>query len=322
MIDPTQRKLTYLRLSITEFCNFSCNYCLPDGFVGKRSRSELSLEEISNLVSGFAAMGIKKVRLTGGEPTVRADLPEIIKRCKAVPGINKVALTTNGYKLAKHLEDWRAAGLDQINLSIDTFNADEFAAITGMNLLPQIMADLDTALDMGAFSIKLNATLNDSTWRTVLCDALEIVRTKPLTFRFIELMQTTHNTDLFFAEHARSEALKDQLVQAGWQSTARRETDGPAIEYTHPDFAGRIGIIAPYAPGFCESCNRLRVSSEGKLHLCLFDSANFDLRPLLQSDCADELRARIGELIQVKPAEHHLKTGNSGLMHNLSLIGG
>nr|WP_244152317.1 GTP 3',8-cyclase MoaA [Psychrobacter pasteurii] len=322
LTDGFSRRLTYLRLSITDFCNFRCGYCLPNGYQGKRPDNELSLQEIDVLIKAFSQVGTKKVRLTGGEPSIRKDVTQIIEQVKATPGIETVAMTSNGYKLGKHLANWQKAGLDQLNISLDSFDAPTFHKMTGFNMLPQLLADIDMLLVTTDIKLKLNGILMEDTAYDSLIAALDFVKTRPVTYRFIEFMQTTDNRDLFFAQHAQSALITDYLLKNGWQAHNRGQNDGPAIEYSHPDYVGRIGMIAPYAPHFCDSCNRLRVSSLGKVHLCLFDQGNYDIRDYLQQQDVAGLVQKLHEFMPIKPEHHHLAESNSGIMHNLSMIGG
>lgn len=325
LVDNFHRKLTYLRLSITDFCNFRCNYCLPNGYTangGKRPSNELSLSEIDTLIQGFAKLGTTKVRLTGGEPSIRQDLPTIIELAKHTHGIQTVALSSNGYRLAKHLTDWQTAGLNQLNISIDSFDPTTFKHITGFDILPTLLTDIDKLLESTDIKLKLNGILMADTAFDNLQNALAYVKTRPVTYRFIEFMQTSDNRDLFFAEHTSSQRMKDYLVEHGWQAQTRASDAGPAIEYRHNDYVGGIGLIEPYAPQFCDSCNRLRVSSQGKVHLCLFDNGSYDVRNFLAKGDVSGLTQALQNLIPVKPEHHLLQQNNSGIMANLSMVGG
>lgn len=322
LTDGFSRRLTYLRLSITDFCNFRCGYCLPNGYQGKRPDNELTLKEIEVLIKAFAEVGTKKVRLTGGEPSIRKDVTQIIEQVKATPGIETVAMTSNGYKLGKHLANWQQAGLDQLNISLDSFDPATFKQMTGFDMLPQLLQDIDKLLATTDIKLKLNGILMEDTAYDSLLAALDYVKTRPVTYRFIEFMQTSDNSDLFFAQHAQSALITDYLLKNGWQAHHRGQNDGPAIEYSHPDYVGRIGMIAPYAPHFCDSCNRLRVSSLGKVHLCLFDQGNYDIRDYLQRQDVAGLVQKLHDFMPIKPEHHHLAESDSGIMNNLSMIGG
>ena len=322
LTDGFARQLTYLRLSITDFCNFRCEYCLPNGYQGKRPDDELTVPEIATLIRGFAQAGTRKVRITGGEPSIRRDVVEIIKTIKQTAGIETVAMTSNGYKLGKHLASWQAAGLDQLNISMDSFDAATFHKMTGFNTLPQLLADMDQLLTTTNIKLKINSILMAETAFENLLQAIDYVKDRRVTYRFIEFMQTSDNSDLFFAQHAQSDTIIDYLLEHGWQAHDRGSADGPAVEYSHPDYVGRIGMIAPYAEHFCDTCNRLRVSSQGKVHLCLFDQGNYDIRHYLQQNDVAGLVSTLHSFMPIKPEHHHLHDSDSGIMHNLSIIGG
>lgn len=325
LVDNFHRQLSYLRLSITDFCNFRCDYCLPDGYTanaGKRPDNELSVSEIDVLIQAFAKLGTTKVRLTGGEPSIRKDLPRIIELAKQTEGIQTVAVSSNGYRLAKHLSDWQTAGLNQLNISIDSFDPTVFKQITGFDILPTLLKDIDTLLATTDIKLKLNGILMADTAFDNLQSVLSFVKNRPVTYRFIEFMQTSDNKALFFAQHSSGQRIKDFLLQNGWQSQRRASDAGPAIEYRHADYVGGIGLIEPYAPQFCDSCNRLRVSSQGKVHLCLFDNGSYDVRGFLANGDVDGLVHALQSLMPIKPEHHLLKQNDSGIMANLSMIGG
>ena len=325
LVDNFHRQLSYLRLSITDFCNFRCDYCLPNGYTanaGKRPDNELSVSEIDVLIQAFAKLGTTKVRLTGGEPSIRQDLPRIIELAKQTQGIQTVAVSSNGYRLDKHLSDWQTAGLTQLNISIDSFDPAIFKQITGFDILPTLLKDMDTLLATTDIKLKLNGILMADTAFDNLQSVLSFVKNRPVTYRFIEFMQTSDNKALFFAQHSSGQRIKDFLLQNGWQSQRRASDAGPAIEYRHADYVGGIGLIEPYAPQFCDSCNRLRVSSQGKVHLCLFDNGSYDVRAFLANGDVDGLVHALQSLMPIKPEHHLLKENDSGIMANLSMIGG
>lgn len=319
--DTFGRRFYYLRLSVTDVCNFSCDYCLPDGYQGRPDEAFLSPYELTQVARGFAAMGTQKIRLTGGEPSLRNDLPEIIERIHAIEGIQTVALTTNGYKLPQRIKAWADAGLTQLNVSIDSLDPNEFQRITGHDRLPEILAGITEAKALG-LAVKVNSVLmkdiNDD-----MSAVLHWLRTNPVTLRFIEVMETADQQVFFRQHHISGATIKERLLVDGWQPVARKLADGPAQEFWHPAFVGRIGLIMPYSKDFCATCNRLRVSSLGKLHLCLFSEQGIDLRPLLQpgvplSGLVEAVTHHLGD----KSAGHSLIDHNSGAMANLSQIGG
>lgn len=322
LVDPFQRRLRYLRLSVTDLCNFKCHYCLPNGYQGRPPKNELNLNEIAHLADGFAQMGTEKIRLTGGEPTLRKDITDIIRACKNPENIQKVALTTNGWQLEKNSKMWVDAGLDQINISIDSLNDNIFTEITGKKSLPAILRAIDALLAEDSVLLKINAVLLKSQEKQQLSDALDFIKDKPIALRFIELMQTGENTALFKKAHLTGAEIIKQLELQDWQALPRQPDAGPAVEYFHPDYCGKIGVIAPYSKDFCKTCNRLRVTAMGKMHLCLFDSLAFDIRPYLSEGQQKNLINYIQSLIQQKPESHYLKNEYVGLIKNLSMIGG
>lgn len=322
LADSFGRRFRYLRLSVTEVCNFRCAYCLPDGYRGKAD-GFLEVGEIGRLVRGFAALGVTKVRLSGGEPSVRRDLDEVIATVAGAPGVAKVALTTNGWRLDQQVRGWREAGLTHLNVSVDSLDPDAFSRITGHDRLEDILAGVDAALELGFGAVKLNAVLLRDAGNAAFERFAEWLRDRPATVRFIELMRTLDNGPFFEARHVRATVLEQWLDERGWIALARRTDDGPAVEYAHPDYAGRFGVIAPYGPGFCDGCNRLRVTARGRLRLCLFGEGGVDLRDLLSGAVAPErLEQRILEALPTKARGHELMLGRSGDLRRMADVGG
>ncbi|WP_296599711.1 GTP 3',8-cyclase MoaA [Phenylobacterium sp.] len=322
LVDGFGRRFHYLRLSITEVCNFRCTYCLPDGFKKTAPLTFLTPLECERVVRAFADLGVSKIRLTGGEPSVRRDVAEIIARTAATPGISKVCITTNGWNLDRQIGAWREAGLTNLNVSIDSLDREGFRRITGHDRLPAVVAGLDRALALGVPNVKVNGVLLRDTAQAGFADFEAFVRERPVAVRFIELMRTGDNAQFFADQHAPGAVLTDWLKARGWTPRARGFDDGPAVEYVHPDFAGRIGLIAPYAPGFCDSCNRLRITARGQLRLCLFGELGVGLKDLLQVDEPEALRARILRALAGKPAGHRLHQGDAGDTRQLAQFGG
>ena len=323
LTDGYGRRFYYLRLSVTEVCNFRCAYCLPDGFHKTGDDAFLTGDEVARVASAFAALGVAKIRLTGGEPTTRKDIGDLIARTAATPGVAKIAMTTNGWNLAKHALDWREAGLTAINVSIDTLDPARFAALTGHDRLGEVVSGVDAALAQGYPAVKVNAVLLRSNAEAELAAFADFVRARPIAVRFIELMRTRDNAAYFADQHLSGNALKAWLDRDGWIPSTRAFDDGPAVEYVHPDHKGRIGLIAPYGPGFCDSCNRLRVTARGKLRLCLFGDGGVELRDLLQDDADREaLIERIVCAMGGKAAGHRLAENDPGDTRHLAQLGG
>lgn len=320
--DAWSRSFRYLRLSLTEKCNFTCNYCLPDGTDCHSMTDDLTLIEIRRLVTAFAMLGTEKIRLTGGEPTLRRDLNEIIHTCKSVPGIKSVALTTNGFRLEKDVASWREAGLDALNVSVDSLRPEMFQLITGSGKLQSILQGLEQAQSLGFQQVKINTVLLREQNARELDSFLDFIKTRNLTLRFIELMQTGDNVDFFARQHLSAESIRQRLLADGWTQKLRSIDAGPAKEYNHPDYKGSIGLIMPYSQDFCASCNRLRVSSQAELYLCLFAEQHLSFRDLLQSDDPQPVIQFLQQAIIHKTAGHNLHQQQTGSTKQLAMIGG
>ncbi len=320
--DRFGRRFSYLRLSLTEVCNFRCQYCLPDGFRGSR-QGFLTVPEIRRLVRAFAELGTFKVRLTGGEPTVRRDFAEILGAVAGTPGVERVAMTTNAYRLAKNAATWKSAGLDAVNISLDALESESFRRITGDRRFDGVMAGIDQALAVGFDSVKINTVLLRDLNDDQLPAFFDFVRDRPVSLRFIELMQTGDNRAYFQRHHVPGDRIRERLEAGGWKAVAPGPAAGPAVEYAHPEHAGRIGLIAPYAAHFCDGCNRLRVTARGALKLCLFGNGSTDLRPLLRDDDqTEELKSHIMAALFEKPPTHFLHQGRVGDTPHLASTGG
>ncbi len=325
LTDAFARKFYYLRLSITDVCNFRCTYCLPDGYKpsGVNNNGFLSVEEIRRVTRAFSAMGTEKVRLTGGEPSLRRDFTDIIAAVRENSAIRQIAVTTNGYRLARDAKQWRAAGLTAINVSVDSLDARQFHAITGQDKFRQVMDGIDAAFSAGFAKVKVNTVLMRDVNHHQLDTFLAWIKSRPIQLRFIELMETGEGSELFRNHHISGMVLRDELLKRGWIHQLRQRSDGPAQVFCHPDYEGEIGLIMPYEKDFCASCNRLRVSSTGKLHLCLFGDGGVNLRDLLQDDAQQAmLEQRIAVALTHKKQTHFLHQGNTGITQNLSYIGG
>ncbi len=319
--DTFGRRFHYLRLSITDVCNFRCTYCLPDGYQCDSDRNFLSLAEIKTIAQAFAALGTSKIRLTGGEPSLRKDLPEIIAACAQTPGIENVVITTNGYRFPDIIDEWHAAGIGGINVSIDSLDPNVFSAITGADKLKAILAGIERASALG-IPVKINSVLMKGVNEHSLKQFQNWLKDTPVTLRFIELMETGLSHQFFKQHHVPGEPLKQQLLHEGWTRVVRGKSAGPAQEFQHPDYAGRIGLIMPYSKDFCDSCNRLRISATGKLHLCLFAEQGLSLREEIASGDQQALQHKITHMLNDKEVSHWLQDGFTGATKNLAMLGG
>ncbi len=325
--DPLGRRFEYLRLSVTDVCNFKCFYCLPYGYRSRPNQSEfLSVDEIGRLVRGFADLGLWKVRLTGGEPTTRSDIIKVVETVRDVVGVRKVALSTNGYRLRSIGSNLVDAGVTAFNVSVDSLDPEVFQRATGMDRLQEVLGGIDLLLGETAAQIKLNVVLmkgvNDS--EAQVTSFLEWARFRPVSVRWIEWMRTGDQAfEDFNRFHVSAGSLRLFLLRQGWRELKREGGAGPAVEFAHPDYLGRVGLIAPYAEGFCTSCNRLRVTSRGALKLCLFGTGQNSLREYLQlDDQKEDLKQAVSIALLGKTAGHGLHRGDYGETGNLSLYGG
>jgi cyclic pyranopterin phosphate synthase len=324
--DNFGRKFPYIRMSITDVCNFKCGYCLPNGYQVDKSdnRKFLHLDEIKRLAMVFSKLGVSKIRITGGEPTVRKDFFEIIKILKDV-GIKKVAITTNGYHLDKKAQMLVDSGLNGINISIDSLDRNTFKSITGHDRLPEILKGIKILQDLNFENIKVNAVLlnNINASEKDFNSWGEFIKINKVDFRFIELMQTGDNLDYFKKYHISSKIFKEYLNNNNWIYQTLGKDAGPSLNYINPDYKGKFGIIAPYSKDFCKSCNRLRITSRGDLRLCLFGNTGISIRHLLQKDDQiEELQDQILGQMKFKKESHYLELGETGLTKNLSTTGG
>ncbi len=322
LVDGFGRSFHYLRLSVEDACDLRCRYCLPNGFHKTEPDAPLSVAEIGRLTGAFAALGFWKVRLTGGEPTVRKDIVEIARTVSSTPGVRKVALSTNGMRLAELAPELKAAGVSAVNVSVDSLDNARFAEITGRDGLETVLKGVEASLSLG-LETKVNAVLMKGLNDGEFGRFVELTREKPVSVRFIELMPVADNMDFFAARHLKAEALVSWLLENGWAERARREGDGPARAFEKAGHTGSVGVIAPYAKDFCASCNRLRVTARGRLRLCLFSDGEHSLRDLLQSDSQTaELQARVKTLLGLKEVSHYLPEGKTGDAKHFAMMGG
>ena len=325
--DSFGRKFPYIRLSISDVCNFKCGYCLPDGYKIDKSdnRSFLNIEEIGRLAKALSELGVSKIRLTGGEPTVRKDFFEIVKIIKKNSGIKKTVMTTNGYRLDKIADNIKNSGLDGINISIDSLNADTFKKITGHDRLGEILKGIKNLQKLNFKNIKINAVLlkgvNDT--EKDFNNWAEFIKNNEIDFRYIELMQTGDNLDYFNNYHVPAKKFTDYLNNNNWIIQTFGKDAGPSKNYLNPKFKGKFGVIAPYSKDFCKSCNRLRITAKGDLRLCLFGNTGINIRHLMQKDNQiEELKDLILKQLNFKKESHYLEIGETGLTKNLSTTGG
>ena len=310
MFDSKGRNIHYLRLSVTDLCNLRCRYCMPDGVEKLEREAVLTYEEFLRLAALFAQCGIDTVRVTGGEPLVRKDVDQLVAGLKAIPGIHKVTLTTNGILLARQLPALLSAGLDSVNISLDTLRPEVFQRITARDGFSHVMEGLRAALDSG-IPVKLNCVPQAGVNEGELEDLAALAEAHPLQVRFIEMMPIGYGAAMPCISGpellARFRRRWPELAPLPGAACAALG-DGPAVYYTVPGWKGDIGFIAAVHGKFCASCNRVRLTSQGFLRPCLASEAGCDLKALLRSGASDEeLLTAIRTTIWEKPQEHHFE---------------
>lgn len=306
MIDLCGRKIDYIRISLTDRCNLRCVYCMPEEGVEFLPHEKiLSYEEILRLCRCFAALGIHKVKLTGGEPLVRKSVAYLVGELKKIDGIDNVTITTNGLLLKSQLEDLAAAGLDAVNISLDTLEREEFLRLTRFDRIDEVLEGIEAALSFPELAVKINCVpLYGENWEKTVVSVAGLAKERNLHVRFIELMPIGLGRE---RKGYGEEQLKAVLEQAYGPLTPYQELlgNGPSVYYSLEGFVGKIGFISAVSHKFCGQCNRIRLTSEGFLKNCLQYSAGTDLRALLRERADDELLLKtIYETIQKKPKGH------------------
>ena len=325
MFDSAQRNIHYLRLSVTDLCNLRCRYCMPDGVEKLEREAMLTYEEFLRLAALFAQCGIDTVRVTGGEPLVRKSVAQLVAGLKATPGIRHVSMTTNGTLLAQQLPALLDAGLDSVNISLDTLSPEQFARITARDEFENVRAGIHAALE-GGLPVKLNCVPQVGVNEGELEALAALAKDKPLQVRFIEMMPIGYGAAMpcisgpeLRARFARRWPELAPLSPAQGNALG----DGPAVYYTVPGWQGSIGFIAAVHGKFCVSCNRVRLTSQGFLRPCLASETGCDLRTLLRGGAADEeLLQAIRETIWSKPREHHFGDNSMPATRGMYRIGG
>jgi cyclic pyranopterin phosphate synthase len=326
VIDGFGRRIEYLRISVTDKCNLRCVYCMPlEGLEWLKRDDLLSYEEIARVVRVLAGMGLRRVRFTGGEPLVRKDLADLVRMVKAVPGIEDLSLSTNAVLLDEQADDLRAAGINRVNISLDSLRAERVDAIARRpDSYRRIMAGLDAAERVGFSPIKVNTVLIGGQNDDEIEQFAEITRLRPWHVRFIELMPTGANLDLSQENYVSCQEALRRVRRIGELEPAQGPTgNGPATYYRFPGAPGTIGVITPMSHNFCDRCNRMRLTADGQLRPCLFGHLQTNLRDPLRR--GEDLVPLIEQTLRVKPERHWLVQGSasgSGGLVALSQTGG
>jgi cyclic pyranopterin phosphate synthase len=296
LTDTLGRVHTSLRISVTDRCNIRCFYCMPHEQVRFLPRTEiLAFEEIARFVGVVAQMGVRRLRLTGGEPLVRADLPRLVEMLAAVPGIDDLALTTNGILLAEQAEALRRAGLRRVNISLDTLREETFQRITRRQGLDRVLAGIAAAQQAGFEKVRLNAVAIHGLTEDEIVPLGRFARERGLELRFIEFMPLDAERH-WQADDVLDGAAIRRTLEAEFGPLVpveRPDPSQPATDYAYADGGGRIGLINPVSQPFCGACDRLRLTAEGQVRNCLFSTAEWDARALLRSGATDDAIAQL-----------------------------
>ena len=325
MFDRYQREIHYLRLSVTDLCNLRCRYCMPDGVEKLEREAVLTYEEFLRLAALFARCGIDTVRVTGGEPLVRKNVAQLVAGLKATPGIRRVTLTTNAVLLAEQLPALLDAGLDSVNISLDTLRPEVFRQITARDDFAAVQAGLQATLQ-SCLPVKLNCVPQAGVNEGELEALAALAKDNAMQVRFIEMMPIGYGAAMPCISGPELRArFARRWPELAPLSPAQEHAlgDGPAVYYTVPGWQGSIGFIAAVHGKFCASCNRVRLTSQGFLRPCLASETGCDLRALLRSGADDaQLLAAIRETIWAKPREHHFNDSSMPATRGMYRIGG
>jgi len=323
LIDPFGRRIDYVRLSVTDKCNLRCFYCIPEGHRDFEPPEHwLTFDEIERVIRAFAALGVARIRLTGGEPLVRKNLPQLAGRLSRLPGVDDLSLSTNAVLLARHARALREAGVRRINVSLDTLKPERFRHITGGELQP-VLEGLQAASEAGLSPVKINMVamrgINDDEFE----DMVEFCLEHGFTLRLIETMPLGSS-----GQHARGhyldlQTVKQQLAERYQLIPGVMPGGGPAryVQLKGTDL--RIGFITPISQHFCETCNRVRLSVDGTLYMCLGQDHKMELRPLLRNGIGDdELRQTLVRAIALKPEKHEFRDKPEQIVRMMNVTGG
>ena len=314
MLDGCGRTIDYLRLSVTDLCNYRCRYCMPAEGVCKRPHADiLSVEELVEIGQAAVAFGVKKIRLTGGEPLVRRGILSICRGLRAIPGLEELCLTTNGSLLPSMAAPLREAGVDRLNISLDTLRPDRFREMTRLGTLSDVLEGIRAAEDAGFTNLKLDTVLIGGFNDDEIGDFLNLTMDHPWEIRFIELMPMGP-----CAEWEKSRFLSVDSVLQRYTTLQEIDAQGVARRYRLPGAKGTVGLISPMSHDFCADCRRIRVTADGKLKGCLHSREELPLRGLHGKDLEDAIRRGILQ----KPQRHHLAEGASDTPRTMNQIGG
>ena len=326
LIDRFGRTVDYLRISITDRCDYRCVYCMAEDMTFLPREQVLTLEEIYTLAKAFAELGVKKIRVTGGEPLVRKGVLELLENIGQIESLNELVITTNGSQLETMASDLKVAGVKRINISLDTLDADKFKAITRTGDLQQVLRGIDAVKAVGFERIKLNAVILKGSNHQEVCDLVQYAVDKVIDISFIEEMPLGVVT-----KHDRSEAyyssalIKEDLARRFSLEATLEKTGGPSSYFKVVGTQTRVGFISPHSENFCSTCNRVRLTVEGRLLLCLGNEHSVDLKAVLRENPSDMvvLKQAIIDAMPIKPEKHEFNIHEQPvILRYMSMTGG
>lgn len=323
MKDRRKRDINYLRISVTDLCNLRCQYCMPEeGVVKKRHEDLLTLEEIYQVVEACVALGIHKIRITGGEPLIRKGIIGLIERISQIEAIQDLAMTTNGILLKKYAKDLKKAGLNRVNISLDSLDEEKYRRITRGGNLKEVLQGIEAAKEEGLFPIKLNVVLIDELNSDEILDFAMWTMEEPIEIRFIELMPIGQA-----ASWAKNNFVSNEFVKMKLKELIPLEPEdrsSPARYYKLPGAKGKIGLINPISSHFCMYCNRIRMTADGKLKPCLHSNQEIDIKQILRTEgTPSSIENVIKEAILLKPMKHTLnERDHEPIIRDMIQIGG
>jgi GTP 3',8-cyclase len=325
MQDAWGRRIEYLRISVTDKCNLRCTYCMPEeGLPWLRRDQILSYEEIAAVVGQMAPLGLRRLRITGGEPLVRRDLPTLVRLLRAVPGIDDIALSTNAVLLEEQAEELRRAGVNRVNISLDSLRPERIDAIARRPAAYAILRGIAAAERAGLGPIKLNCVVMRGQNDDEVADFAAMTRERPWHVRFIEVMPTGENLAVSERDYVSADEMLERVRAVGdLRPVPGPAGNGPARYFAFPGAAGTVGVITPMSHNYCDRCNRMRLTADGQLRPCLFGIAQTDLRDALRR--GEPLEPLIRRTLSIKPERHWLEQGSdrgSGGLLALSQVGG
>ena len=309
LTDKFGRTVQYLRLSVTDRCDFRCTYCMAEEMTFLPKAEILTLEELLKVAKSFISLGTTKIRITGGEPLVRKNIVGLMKELGQISELNELCLTTNGSHLAKYAEDLKAAGVNSINVSIDSLKPERFTQLTRVGKLHRVLEGIDVAIQQGFDRLKINSVILRNFNLDETCELVEFAMSRELDISFIEEMPLgkvdSHARE---NEYVSSDELRELISREFKLVKTPHNTMGPSNYWSLPGFSTRVGFISPHSHNFCSSCNRVRVTASGRLLLCLGNEHSVDLRRLLRETNADKITSALQEAIvesmNIKPEKH------------------